>query len=210
MEPLVILKFAVAATLLVIAPGPNTFLIFKTVSTSGRAPGFLNITGFLAAFCLHGTLAILGISVILVQAAEVFWVLKMLGAVYLGWIGFKALKDAWRGTTPLLDLPEQSTNHSKQSAFQSGFLTNALNPKVSLFYLAVFPQFMPLDANTTYYGIVLVIVHMLINAAWFSLLVMLLNSLRDVFQNRGFQRGINTITGAIFLWFSVRLATYKP
>src|SRR3546814_13070231 len=79
------------------SPGPNGVLFAKTVPTSGLAAGFANVAGFVAGFYLHGTLSIFGISVILLRSAEAFFVVKMLGAAYLCWIGFKALRDAWRG-----------------------------------------------------------------------------------------------------------------
>lgn len=92
-----VLSFALVASLLVMSPGPNGVLVAKTVPTSGRMAGMANVAGFVTAFYLHGTLSILGISVILVQSAQAFMIVKFLGAAYLCWIGFKALRDAWRG-----------------------------------------------------------------------------------------------------------------
>lgn len=74
-----ILTFTMVASLLVMSPGPNGVLIAKTVPTSGRAAGFANVAGFVAAFYLHGAMAILGISLILVQSAVAFAVVKYLG-----------------------------------------------------------------------------------------------------------------------------------
>ena len=64
--------FTIVATLLVISPGPNGILIAKTVPLSGKAAGFANVAGFVAAFCLHGSLSILGISALLTWSAEAF------------------------------------------------------------------------------------------------------------------------------------------
>ncbi len=90
-------SFTLVTALLVMSPGPNGLLIAKTVPTSGRAAGFANIAGFVSAFYVHGTLSVLGISVILVQSAQAFLIVKMIGAAYLCWIGLKALRDAFRG-----------------------------------------------------------------------------------------------------------------
>ena len=92
-----ILTFASVTALLVVSPGPNGLLIAKTVPISGRAAGFANIAGFIAAFFVHGTLSILGISAILMASATAFAFIKLLGAAYLIWIGVKALIGAWRG-----------------------------------------------------------------------------------------------------------------
>ena len=119
-------------------------LIAKTVPLSGKAAGFSNIAGSVATFYLHGSLSILGISVLLTQSAEAFFIVKILGAAYLCWIGMKALWSAWRGheNSDLVESVKSKSSLSK--AFLEGFLTNALNPKVSMFYLAAFPQFIPL------------------------------------------------------------------
>lgn len=74
-----IFTFVVVASLLVISPGPNGILIAKTVPISGYKAGFANIVGFVAAFYVHGTFSILGISALLVQSSEAFFILKMLG-----------------------------------------------------------------------------------------------------------------------------------
>ena len=92
-----LVSFMLVTSLLVMSPGPNGVLIAKTVPTSGRAAGFANVAGFVTAFYVHGTLSILGISVILVQSAQLFLMVKIAGAAYLCWVGFKALRDAWRG-----------------------------------------------------------------------------------------------------------------
>ena len=68
-----IMTFVAVATLLVVSPGPNGFLIAKTVPLSGQKAGFANIWGFVAAFYVHGTLSIFGISMLLVQSAQAFF-----------------------------------------------------------------------------------------------------------------------------------------
>ncbi len=92
-----ILAFTIVAGLLVMSPGPNGVLVAKTVPTSGRAAGFANVAGFVTAFYLNGALSILGISILLVQSATAFAIVKYLGAAYLCWIGLKALYEAHRG-----------------------------------------------------------------------------------------------------------------
>jgi threonine/homoserine/homoserine lactone efflux protein len=133
-----ILSFAFVTALLIISPGPNGILIAKTVPASGRGAGFANIAGFVAAFYVHGTLSICGISLLLAQSAQAFLVVKLIGAAYLCWIGIKALVGAWRGYASVTSVaPSRKVRHLPR-AFLEGFLTNALNPKVSMFYLAVF------------------------------------------------------------------------
>lgn len=92
-----LLSFTFISALLVMSTGPNGVLIAKTVPTSGMAAGLANVGGFVAAFYVHGALSILGISLILVQSSHAFFIVKMLGAAYLCWIGVKALREAWNG-----------------------------------------------------------------------------------------------------------------
>lgn len=205
-----IAAFALVAALLVASPGPNGVLIARTVPTSGKAAGFANIVGFFAAFYVHGTLSVLGVSVILVQSAQLFLTVKILGAGYLCFIGVKALWQAWKGVAAPVDVTPAKSRRTLVSAAVEGFLTNALNPKVSMFYLAAFPQFISMDANTVGWGLTLVTVHALINVVWFGGLVLLFSSLKGLTGNAAFQRWLKTAMGAIFIGFGVKLATLRP
>ena len=209
-----IVTFVLIASLLVISPGPNGVLIAKTVPTSGRVAGLANVAGFITAFYLHGALSILGISLILVQSAIAFAVVKYLGAAYLFWIGAKALYTAIRttATKQIETAPHSAATCKKRpllSAYIEGFLTNALNPKVSMFYLAAFPQFIT-GANqsvTSYF--LLVFLHSAINAVWFGAMVLLVSQLATLTRKGAFQRWLTGATGVVFTWFGIKLASYR-
>ena len=205
-----ILTFAIVASLLVMSPGPNGVLIAKTVPTSGRAAGLANIAGFVAAFYAHGALSILGISVILVQSAHAFTIVKLIGAAYLCWIGVKALWDAVRGVNLTPAVTPARRRRNLAVACGEGFLTNALNPKVSMFYLAAFPQFISEGDSALGAGFLLVTLHCLINAVWFGAMVLLLSRLSRAARNATFQRWLKGVTGVVFLGFGAKLAAYKP
>lgn len=204
-----ILTFAFVATLLVVSPGPNGVLIAKTVPTSGRNAGLANVAGFLAAFYVHGALAILGISIILVQSAVAFTIVKFIGAAYLCWIGLKALISAFKGDTPNSVSPARR-QRTLLKAFVEGFLTNGLNPKVTMFYLAAFPQFITVGETTAAASFLLVFIHSVINALWFGAMVLLLDRFVSVAKNGRFQRWLKGFTGVVFLGFGAKLASYRP
>ena len=206
-----LLTFALIVTLLVISPGPNGVLIAKTAAISGRAAGFANIGGFVAAFYIHGTLSILGISVLLVQSSAAFLAFKLLGAAYLCWIGFKSLLAAWKNEQASPPIPERQPNKAKSTwgAFIEGFFTNVLNPKVSMFYLAAFPQFIPHGENL-FAAFTLVSIHALINFLWFSALVLLLSKLKGMANSPSYWRWLKSVTGAVFIGFGTKLAFLKP
>lgn len=205
-----IIAFTVVAGLLVMSPGPNGVLIAKTVPTSGRAAGFANVAGFVTGFYLHGAMAILGLSIILVQSATAFAIVKYLGAAYLCWIGIKALISAWQGLEATGEIAPAKRQRTLLNAYIEGLLTNALNPKVSMFYLAAFPQFITLGETTPAASFLLVFIHSLINAIWFGAMVLLMSRLTSLARNGRFQRWLKGITGVVFIGFGAKLATYKP
>ena len=208
MEFAQIVSFTVVAALLVMSPGPNGILIAKTVPLSGKAAGFANVGGFVAAFYLHGSLSILGISVLLTQSAQAFFIVKMLGAAYLCWIGVKALWSAWHSCENTTSVVPAQAKRSLGKAFLEGFLTNALNPKVSMFYLAAFPQFIPMTGAAES-AFLLVFIHSVINLLWFSAMVLLFSQLRGAANNRIFQKILKTTTGLIFIGFGAKLASLR-
>jgi threonine/homoserine/homoserine lactone efflux protein len=204
-----IITFAIVASLLVMTPGPNGMLIAKTVPTSGRGAGFANVAGFVCAFYLHGALSILGISILLVQSATAFAIVKYLGAAYLIWIGLKALYAALQNEA--LDQPTpQRHRRNLLAAFGEGFLTNALNPKVSMFYLAAFPQFISVGETTATSAFLLVFLHSIINLIWFGAMVLLFSRLTKIARSGRFQRWLKATTGVVFVAFGVKLATFRP
>ncbi len=205
-----ILTFAAMAALLIMSPGPNGVLIAKTVPSSGRAAGFANIAGFVVAFVAHGAFAIFGLSVLLLQSANLFTAVKLAGAAYLIWVGVKALRDAWRGS-PAVSLQGQPARRRRTllKAFGEGLLTNLLNPKVAMFYVAAFPQFIPHVAVSPAAAFMLVAVHAVLNIAWFGSIILLYAKLSTLARGGRFQRTLKAVTGLVFVGFGVKLATLK-
>ncbi|REG83153.1 LysE family translocator [Marinomonas pollencensis] len=205
-----LLTFMAVATLLVMSPGPNGVLIAKTVPLFGKKAGFSNVWGFVAAFYVHGTLSIFGISLLLVQSAEAFLVFKLCGAAYLIWIGIKSLVGAFKAKRLDVATPAQTekSSVSQRSAFIEGFFTNVLNPKVSMFYLAAFPQFLSVnDSPLTAYA--LVTAHSMVNLIWFSLMVLMLSRVKNMANNVRFKKWLSSVTGVIFIGFGSKLALMK-
>jgi len=209
MDFIQILSFTFIALLLVISPGPNGLLIAKTVPSQGKKAGFSNVLGFLAAFYLHGALSILGISVLLTKSAEVFLIVKVVGALYLSWIGVKSLISAYRNDDTIKAKNDIINEQTLRKSFLEGFLTNVLNPKVSMFYLAAFPQFIPVGDNSVLYAFLLVSIHSVMNVFWFSSMVILFSRLSTFAKSGLFQRVLKSITGMVFIGFGVKLLSLE-
>lgn len=201
-----ILTFIAVAALLVISLGPNGLLIAKTVPISGRKAGFANIWGFVVAFYIHGTLSVFGISILLVKSSQAFFIFKMLGAAYLIFLGVKSIINAFQ-KSPVQPKVTTGNNQiiSLRVAFSKGLITNVLNPKVSMFYLAAFPQFMS-NTESALSAYTLVTAHSIVNFLWFTMVIMVLSKVRKVTDNTRLKTWLNSITGAVFIAFGSKLA----
>jgi len=131
-----LLLFCVTALVLIITPGPNQLYIIARSSSQGRKAGILSVLGVDSGTLVHVIAASLGLSALLASSALAFSIVKYAGAAYLIYLGIRT----WLGgtDTPELAAPELS---SGTRIFFQGMVTNVLNPKVALFFLAFLPQF---------------------------------------------------------------------
>jgi len=210
-----ILTFSLVALLLVISPGPNAVLIIKTVSAKGKTAAFFNILGLTVATFFHGALSILGLSALLLQSAELFLAVKVIGAVYLLFIGLKAIFQTFRKSSSisaenntdekLLD----KTNRSMHTFFIEGFLTQILNPKVSMFYLAAFPQFVSFEQPSSVNAFLLVAIHAAIIFLWFSGLTKTISKIKFTTKMPSLGKWIQRISGIVMVYFAGLLLSHK-
>lgn len=133
-----LLLFAFAALILVITPGPNMIYLISRSITQGKKAGLISLAGVICGFLFHITLVSLGLTALLLTIPFAYTVLKTAGVLYLLYLAYQAVKPNGKQlfvATP--DLP----NDTPRKLFSIGFLTNVLNPKVAVFYLSFFPQF---------------------------------------------------------------------
>jgi threonine/homoserine/homoserine lactone efflux protein len=136
--------FVVSGLLLNISPGPDTAYIVARSTQLGWKAGAVAAIGAGAGALIHVTAAAVGLSALLTASATAFMVVKLLGAAYLVYIGAKMLLATRGGEGSGRAFDHGATKLS--SVFLQGFLTNVLNPKVALFFLAFLPQFVDADA----------------------------------------------------------------
>jgi threonine/homoserine/homoserine lactone efflux protein len=135
--------FVVSALLLNITPGPDTLYILGRSTGQGWRAGAVAALGIGAGALVHICAAALGLSAILAASATAFSVVKYIGAAYLLYVGFTLIRSSRQLTTKTVAPPAVA---SMRNIFLQGFLTNVLNPKVALFFLAFLPQFVSADA----------------------------------------------------------------
>jgi RhtB (resistance to homoserine/threonine) family protein len=135
--------FVVAGLLLNVTPGADTLYIVGRGAAQGRRAGVLAALGVGAGCCVHMVAAALGLSAILAASATAFTVVKLAGAAYLVWLGICLLRSSLRDAAAAAAPAPQAPAHR---VFVQGLVTNVLNPKVALFFLAFLPQFIDADA----------------------------------------------------------------
>ncbi|MEN9609375.1 MAG: hypothetical protein RLZZ628_189 [Bacteroidota bacterium] len=139
-----LLVFIVAALGLVITPGPNMIYLISRSITQGKKAGIISLIGVICGFLFHISMVAFGLTALLFAVPIAFTLLKLLGACYLLYMAFNAVKSSGSIFENRPDLA-----HDKPvKLFTMGFLTNVLNPKMAVFYLSLFPQFIQPDAGS--------------------------------------------------------------
>ena len=205
-----ILAFSLIALLLVVSPGPNGVLILKTASSQGLRASILNIFGLTTATFFHGALSIFGFSALLMQSAELFFIIKILGAGYLFYIGVKAIISSYKTTNG--DTKTNKTIPSQKKGigyFNEGFITQIINPKVSMFYLAAFPQFISPDNFSYFSAFSLVLIHASIIFMWFVGVTLAIDKIKSSAKNTKMGNWVQRLSGTAMIYFSSMILTQK-
>ncbi len=138
----ILLSFTLASMALAISPGPDNIYVLMQSITNGKKYGIVTTAGLVSGVLVHTTLVAFGVSAIIKQSDTLFFIIKLLGALYLLYLAYKVFKS---------DGSVQFTEDGVQkkglwSLFKQGFWMNVLNPKVSIFFLAFFPGFLFSDS----------------------------------------------------------------
>jgi len=132
-----LLVFAGAALLMVLTPGPNMIYVLSRSLCQGRKAGVISLFGVIAGFLVHMFAAAAGCTALFMRIPLAYGVLKWAGAAYLLYLAWQAVKPGARSPFEARDLPVDPP----RKLLWMGFLTNVLNPKIAMFYLSIFPQF---------------------------------------------------------------------
>ncbi|REC61948.1 LysE family translocator [Chryseobacterium pennae] len=130
--------FILAALILVISPGPNMIYLISKSITQGKKSGFISLMGVVCGFMFHIIMVSFGLTAVLLAVPLAYTVLKTIGTVYLLYLAYQAIKPKSKN---IFEIDQNGTHDGPKKLFTIGFLTNVLNPKVAVFYLSFFPQF---------------------------------------------------------------------
>jgi RhtB (resistance to homoserine/threonine) family protein len=196
--------FLGSGLLLNLTPGPDTAYILGRSVAQGRAAGIASAFGITIGSLFHTCAAALGLSAILATSAVAFGAIKLIGGTYLIFLGIKM----FLGRQSDLGMPAHF-RRSTTSAFRQGILTNVLNPKVALFFLAFLPQFIePSSTSKVSAFIALGLTFVTTGTIWCLVLAWFAAGFSARLRsNQKIAQWLNRAVGSLFVFLGARLAT---
>jgi threonine/homoserine/homoserine lactone efflux protein len=196
--------FILAGILLNLTPGNDTIFILSRSMAQGRQAGIMSVLGIATGSIIHTTLAAFGLSIIIANSIIAFNIIKYAGAVYLVYIGYKMLTDQSQLDTET-SLTEKKINLKK--IYRDGVITNVLNPKVALFFIAFLPQFIePTFTNTVFPFLTLGITFTITGALWCFILANFSAVIaRKLSHNKNLSGYINKTCGAVMIGIAFKV-----
>lgn len=193
--------FIFTGILLNLTPGSDTIYILSRTISQGKRAGIISVLGIISGAIMHTLFAALGLTIILMKSSLAFAIIKWFGAGYLIYLGVKAILEK----TKKIKIEEQ-THQNFRNIFTQGFLTNLLNPKVALFFLAFLPQF--ISQNNEFGSLPFIILGMTFiftGTIWCLILVLLSDILSKSIRKSRIANYLNKITGAVFILLGLNL-----
>lgn len=196
--------FALAALVLVLTPGPNMIYCVSRALSQGRTAGLISLAGVLLGFVVHLLAASLGLTALLMAMPVAFDAIRLAGAAYLLWMAWQAVRPGGNAPFEARSLPHDAP----ATLFRMGFITNLLNPKVAMFYLSFFPQFIhpergPVLLQSLALGAIQIVVSGAVNAA---LVCFAAGITAFLSQSAGWLRAQRYFMGTVLAALAVRVA----
>jgi threonine/homoserine/homoserine lactone efflux protein len=202
--------FLAVTLLLIVTPGPDTALVTRNALRDGTRAASLTALGVGAGTLAWATASALGLAVLLERSLVAFTVIKLAGAAYLIGLGLRSLfegagaGDVAAAATPL----RQPQQRDRFAGFKQGLLSNVLNPKVGVFFVAVFPQFVgPTDDSARIVSLVVAYEAMLL--LWLTLIGFLVERVGRSRAGAHVRAAVHRLTGAVLIGLGLRLALYR-
>ena len=199
--------FVAAGVLLNLTPGQDTLYILGRSIAQGRRAGVLSVLGITSGSFVHTSAAAFGLSAILATSAKAFLIMKMAGAAYLTYLGLRMVLHRSSTTGG----PVEFAHESDWAIYRAGFLTNLLNPKVALFFMAFLPQFVAPSADFKILAFLFLgALFMTTGTMWCLVLAWFGSAMsRRLRENPSAGSRLRRASGAVFLGLGVKLAISK-
>jgi threonine/homoserine/homoserine lactone efflux protein len=201
---LALATFTVAATLIVLLPGPDTLVTIRSIVRGGRSAGLATAAGILVGLTIWISVAALGLAAVLRASEVAYAALRVLGAGYLVWLGLQSLRSVRRPATIVADAGER--RGLLGSGFAAGLVTNLLNPKVGVFFVTFLPGFVPSGYPVGLTSLVFGAVFIVLSVAYYLVLLGLATRVTGWMGTPRVRRRMDALTGTVLVGFGVRLA----
>jgi threonine/homoserine/homoserine lactone efflux protein len=200
-EPLL---FVGIVALLTITPGADMAMVARSVFTGGRREAFATTLGISAGCLAWAAASALGVAAVLAASQGAYDALRLVGAVYLVWLGLQSLLAARRG-----DYRAPEARGGRSSPFRQGLLTNLFNPKIAVFYSTFLPQFIGPGDPALLISMLLAGVHIAFGLVWLSAYAWLLDRTVTAFKASRVRRALDALTGTVLVALGLRLAAER-
>ena len=197
-----IIAFSILAGMLVLIPGLDFALVLRYATTQSRRSALEVMVGITSVLFVWGAFATLGISAILQASQTAFNALRIIGSIYMVWMGIGFIRNSMSNKNADIT---QDGRSGKGKAFTNGLFSNLLNPKAGVFYLSVLPQFIPEDSNHLLFGLALTGIHALITIVFFTALILFINTLKEFFMRPLVIKNMERISGIAVICFGAGL-----
>ncbi|QNP68118.1 LysE family translocator [Streptomyces roseirectus] len=195
--------FTATAALITVTPGPDSALVLRSALRSGRRTAFMTGLGVSLGLMVWGLASAVGVAALLAASPAGFRALQTAGALWLVWLGARALLTARAEDPADVGPPSASVRQS----FVTGLSTNLLNPKALVFYVSLLPQFLPDGAPAFPLTLLYALTHAALNVAWFGLLSWWIPAARGLLRRGSSQAWVERVTGVVLVGFGVKLAS---
>jgi threonine/homoserine/homoserine lactone efflux protein len=191
--------FLPIAILVTVTPGAATANVIRSAIRGGWRSGVLTIAGNSLGVVVWGLLSVLGISALVAASEVAFLVLKVTGACVLVWLGVQSLRHAGR---PVEAVPARGSAR----AFRDGLVTSLANPKLAIFFVALFPQFVGDRAPVLPTTLLMIALIVLFDFAWYTTLAVLVSRAKAAYAGSRLARRLERATGAVLIALGARVA----
>ena len=199
------LTFMVTALFFVMTPGIDTVFVLNKSIGQGRKSGIVSAMGINTGILTHTFLSAIGLTVLIAKSAIAFMVIKYIGAAYLVYIGVKKYMDT---SALFTENTVSEIKNTTKNDFWSGFFTNSLNPKVALFFLAFFPQFItPSKLEDPVPFVLLGVTFAIIGVIWYVILTLFASTFSTKIKgNPNSGIWLNRVSGFVFVLMGLQIA----
>ena len=194
-----LLSFLGVAVLVSVTPGPATALVVRSAALRGRGEALHVVFGNSTGILLWALASVLGISALVAASEAAFWALKVMGAVVLLYLGVRALRG--RGTER-----ESDAARAARTAYGNGLVTSFANPKLAVFFIALFPQFLSEGQPVLPTTLAMALMLIAVDIAYFTLLALVVSRARHAVMGSTIARRIERMTGAVMIGLGLRVA----